>query len=92
VNDDEGLEQNARLAKQLGFRGKYVIHPRQIDIVNRVFTPSEREVEWARQVVTAYDQAEARGEASVAVNGKMVDIPIAQRARDLLKLAEAIAP
>ncbi len=91
VNDDQGLEENARLAKQLGFRGKFVIHPRQIEMVNRIFTPSEREIEWARQVVAAYDEAEARGEASVAVNGKMVDIPIAERARSLLALAEAIS-
>ncbi len=91
VNDDEGLEENAKLAKQLGFRGKFVIHPRQIEMVNRIFTPSEQEIEYARQVVAAYDEAEARGEASVAVNGKMVDIPIAERARSLLSLAEAIS-
>ncbi len=91
VNDDEGLKQNAELAKQLGFRGKFVIHPRQIEAVNRTFTPSEQEIEWARQVVTAYDEAEARGEASVAVNGKMVDIPIAERARSLLTLAKEIS-
>ncbi|MGE5620503.1 MAG: HpcH/HpaI aldolase/citrate lyase family protein [Sphingomonadaceae bacterium] len=91
VNDDEGLEENCRLAKQLGFRGKFVIHPKQIGLVNRVFTPSEQEIEYARQVVAAYDAAEARGEASVAVNGKMIDIPIAERARSLLALAEAIS-
>lgn len=91
VDDDEGLEENAKLAKQLGFRGKFVIHPRQIEMVNRIFTPSEQEIEWARQVVAAYDEAEARGEASVAVNGKMVDIPIAERSRSLLALAEAIS-
>jgi len=91
IGDDEGLEENARLAKQLGFRGKLVIHPRQIEPVNRIFTPSEQEVEWARLVVAAFEEAEARGEASVAVNGKLVDIPIAERARDLLALAEAIS-
>ncbi len=91
VNDDEGLEENCRLAKQLGFRGKFAIHPRQLDMMNRIFTPSEQEIEYARQVVAAYDAAEARGEASVAVNGKMVDIPIAERARSLLALAEAIS-
>jgi len=91
ISDDEGLEENTRLAKQLGCRGKFVIHPRQIDVVNRIFTPSDKELEWARQVVAAYEEAEARGEASVAVNGKMVDIPIAQRARDLLALAKEIS-
>lgn len=91
IGDQEGLEANSRLAKQLGFRGKLVIHPAQIEAVNRIFTPSDQEIEWARQVVAAYDEAESRGEASVAVNGKMVDIPIAERARALLKLAETIS-
>jgi citrate lyase subunit beta / citryl-CoA lyase len=90
VNDDEGLERETRLVRQLGFRGKYVIHPRQIEPVNRLFTPSEEEVEYARRVVAAYEGAEARGEASVALDGKMIDIPVVGRARDLLLLAEAI--
>jgi citrate lyase subunit beta / citryl-CoA lyase len=90
VNDDEGLERETRLVRQLGFRGKYVIHPRQIEQVNRVFTPSEAETEHARRVVAAYEEAETRGEASVALDGKMIDIPVVARARDLLLLAEAI--
>jgi citrate lyase subunit beta / citryl-CoA lyase len=90
VNDDEGLERETRLVRQLGFRGKYVIHPRQIEHVNRLFTPSEEEVEHARRVVAAYEEAEARGEASVALDGKMIDIPVVGRARDLLLLAKAI--
>ena len=68
-----------------------MLHPRQIDVVNRVFTPSAQEIEYARKVVAAYDEAEARGEASVAVDGKMVDIPIAVRARALIAMAEKIA-
>lgn len=91
VEDVEGLEKDALLARQLGFRGKLVLHPRQIDVVNRVFTPSAEEIEYARKVVAAYDEAEARGEASVAVDGKMVDIPIAVRARALIAMAEKIA-
>jgi citrate lyase subunit beta / citryl-CoA lyase len=90
VNDDEDLERETRLVRQLGFRGKYVIHPRQIEPVNRLFTPSKEEVEYARRVVAAYEEAEARGEASVALDGKMIDIPVVGRARDLLLLAEAI--
>lgn len=91
VNDDEGLEKDSLLAKQLGFKGKFLIHPRQIEVVNRIFSPSEKEIEYARQVVTAYEEAEARGEASVALNGKMIDIPIVARARTLLSFAEQIA-
>lgn len=91
ISDDEGLEKETLLARQLGFRGKFVIHPRQIEMVNRVFTPSKEEIERARQVVAAHEEAEARGEASVTVDGKMVDIPIAERARSLLAIAEAIS-
>jgi citrate lyase subunit beta / citryl-CoA lyase len=91
VKDEEGLENDTLLAKQLGFRGKLVIHPSQIALVNRIFTPSDQEIERARKAVAAYDEAEARGEASVTVDGKMVDIPIVQRARNLLAMANAIA-
>jgi citrate lyase subunit beta / citryl-CoA lyase len=91
VKDEEGLEKDALLAKQLGFRGKLLIHPSQIPVVTRIFTPSDQEIERARRNVAAYDEAEARGEASVTVDGKMVDIPIAERARSLLAMAEAIS-
>ena len=91
VNDAEGLEKDNLLAKQLGFRGKFLIHPNQIEGTSRIFTPSEKEIEYARQVVAAYEEAEARGEASVALNGKMIDIPIVERARVLLAAAETIA-
>jgi len=87
VNDDEGMEKDTLLAKQLGFRGKFLIHPKQIEMANRIFTPSVKEIEYARQVVAAYEDAEARGEASVALNGKMIDIPIVERARTLLVVA-----
>ncbi|MCL4535774.1 MAG: CoA ester lyase [Bacteroidetes bacterium] len=90
VNDDEGMEKDTLRAKQLGFRGKFLVHPRQIEVAKRIFTPSEKEVEYARQVVAAYEDAEARGEASVALNGKMVDIPIVERARALLVIAEKL--
>lgn len=91
INDDEGLERETLLVRQLGFKGKFVIHPRQIEMVNRIFTPSDAEIERAKKVVAAFDDAQARGEASVTVDGKMVDIPIAERARGLLTLAEAIS-
>ncbi len=91
VNDDEGLEKDALLAKQLGFRGKFLIHPKQLETTSRVFTPSEKEIEYAKRVVAAYEEAEARGEASVALDGKMIDIPIVERARALLAAAAEVA-
>jgi citrate lyase subunit beta/citryl-CoA lyase len=89
--DEAGLIVETEYVKSIGFRGKYLIHPAQIEAVNRIFRPSEEEVALARRVVEAFDEAIARGHASVQVDGRMVDIPVAKRARDLLAQAEAIA-
>lgn len=89
--DEEGLLKDARLARQLGFRGKLVIHPSQIEMVNRVFSPSPEEIAAARKIVEGFQGAVARGSAVTSIEGKMVDTPVAERARRLLFLAEAIA-
>ena len=89
--DEEGLIRETTLARQLGFQGKYVIHPSQIQPVNQAFRPSPEEMEEARKVVEAFDEAEAQGFASTSVDGKMIDTPIASRARRLLTVAESIA-
>lgn len=89
--DEAGLVKDASFARQLGFKGKFLIHPGQIDAVNRIFSPSANEVEQACKVVAAFDEAVARGTAVTSVEGKMVDTPVAERARKLLKLAEAIS-
>ncbi|HSS72651.1 MAG TPA: CoA ester lyase [Gaiellaceae bacterium] len=82
IEDDAGLEQQAAFARSLGFRGKVCIHPQQVPIVNRAFSPSEREVAWARRVV---DEFEASGEGVLAVNGEMIDLPVVERARRILR-------
>ena len=82
IEDDAGLEEQAAFARSLGFRGKVCIHPRQVPIVNRAFAPSEREVAWARRVV---DEFEASGEGVLAVNGEMIDLPVVERARRILR-------
>jgi citrate lyase beta subunit len=82
--DTAGLEEQSRLARALGFRGKASIHPAQIETINRVFSPSEREVEWARSVVDAF---EGQSEGVLAVNGTMVDRPVVERARQVLREA-----
>jgi citrate lyase beta subunit len=87
-HDDGGLEAECRLARSLGFRGKACIHPRQVPIVNRAFAPSEAEVEWARQVVEAYEQGLHEGRGVLALNREMVDLPIVERARTVLAEAE----
>jgi len=88
VDDDEGLEAECRLARSLGFRGKACIHPAQVPIVNRVFAPSEADIEWARKVIEAYEQAESEGRGVLALNGAMVDLPVVERARRILAEAE----
>jgi citrate lyase subunit beta/citryl-CoA lyase len=77
----------ARLARQLGFDGKLAIHPNQVASVNRAFSPSEREIQEAREIVVAYDEAFADGHGVLALNGRMVDAPVVAAARRLLARA-----
>ncbi len=88
--DEEGLVRESEWVRSLGFKGKYLIHPGQVGPVNRVFRPGEEEVAYARRVVEAFEEAVARGHGAVQVDGRMVDAPVAKRARALIALAEAI--
>jgi citrate lyase subunit beta/citryl-CoA lyase len=85
LDDPEGLHQQAELARSLGFFGKSEIHPRQLDILHQVFTPTESDIEWAKGVITAIDAA--GGEALRLPGGEFVDLPVADRARRLLRIA-----
>ena len=89
--DDASLIAEARLGRQLGYNGKYVIHPRQIEPVNRIFTPSPEEVAEATEVVAAFAEAVAQGLGAISVKGRMIDIAAAERARKVVALARAIA-
>ena len=82
IADDMGLEAECEFARALGFRGKVCIHPQQVPIVNRAFVPGEREVAWAQRVV---DEFEASGDGVLKVNGEMIDLPVVQRARQILE-------
>jgi citrate lyase subunit beta / citryl-CoA lyase len=88
--DLDGLETSARAALSFGFQGKMCIHPNQIPVVNRVFTPTEAEIAFAERVVAAFTQAEAAGSAAVQLDGKFIDYPIVYRAQRLLKTITAI--
>jgi citrate lyase subunit beta/citryl-CoA lyase len=83
----EGLRRDALKAKRCGFKGKFAIHPAQIDIINEVFSPSAAEIEQARRVVAAFEEAERRGRGSTSLDGKVIDVPVVKRARTLLELA-----
>ena len=89
--DEEGLIKDARLARSLGFEGKFLVHPSQIDPVNQVFRPTPEEVTQAKRIVEAFAAAEAQGFASTSVEGKMIDTPQARKAQRLLEIAESIA-
>ncbi len=89
--DPEGLKKDAGRARQLGYTGKFAIHPSQLDIINETFSPLPEDVEYAHQVVEAWNQAEATGRGSLDLNGRMVDVPVVKRAQNLLALAEAIS-
>lgn len=87
VEDEEGLIREANLARDLGFDGKGAINPRQLGPITRAFMPTEKEVDLARRMVEAAAEAEGRGIGAVAVDGKMVDRPVLERARRVLAQA-----
>jgi citrate lyase subunit beta/citryl-CoA lyase len=91
LKDTGGLNRFARQSRRLGFSGMSLIHPSQIDPINAVFSPTAEEIDYARQVVQAFEEANARGDGSVAFGGQLIDRPIVERARRTLEMAEALA-
>ncbi|MGI6091522.1 MAG: CoA ester lyase [Veillonellaceae bacterium] len=90
ANDEQGLLEDTEMAKQLGFKGKLAINPRQIDIIHEVFNPTEHDIEWAERVVEAIRLAEAEGSGVASLHGKMVDAPVVNRAERILYLARLL--
>jgi citrate lyase subunit beta/citryl-CoA lyase len=90
-SDPQGFRETIRRSRRLGFFGASVIHPSQVAILNEEFRPSAAEVEHGRRVVAAYDKALAEGVGAVTVDGKMIDVPVVERARLLVEREEAIA-
>ena len=89
LNDMETFRKEVELIKTLGFDGKSIINPRQIEIVNEVFAPTEKAIEKAKTIIAAIKEAEKRGSGVIAVNGKMVDRPVVIRAQRTIDLAIA---
>ncbi len=89
LNNEEGLRKEVELIKQLGFDGKSIISPRQISIVHDVFNPTPKQIANARMVLQAIEEARAKGSGVIALNGKMIDKPIVDRAMHTLDLAIA---
>ncbi|KAM5433902.1 hypothetical protein MferCBS31731_006909 [Microsporum ferrugineum] len=82
------LEEECRSGKRLGFNGKQCIHPTQVEAVQGIFSPEEGEVEWAVRVVVADQKAAEAGRGAWTLDGKMIDIPVAEKARAIVKKAE----
>ena len=91
IDDKNGLAADSQLALQLGFKGKFAIHPSQVESINAVFSPSEEEIDQAKRVVKAFEEAEAGGWGTCSLDGKMIDTAIALRAQKLLLTAGQIA-
>ena len=84
--DHAGFETETRQARRLGFGGKLCLHPDQVDIANAVFTPTEAEVAEAEKILAAFATAVAGGSASMKLDGRFIDYPIAERARRVIEL------
>lgn len=89
LNDMETFRREVELIKALGFDGKSIINPRQIEIINEVFAPKQKDIEKALKILAAIKEAEAKGSGVIAVNGKMVDKPVVIRAQHTIDLAIA---
>lgn len=90
VNDDEGIRRDAALAKALGFTGKASISPRHVEVINEVFSPSQREIDYAYEVMDAIALAKEQGRGAIALHGKMIDAPIVARAQQTIDMAHAL--
>lgn len=90
VNDDEGIWTDAKLAKALGFTGKASISPRHVEVINSVFSPTQKEVDYAYEVMDAIALAKAQGKGAIALHGKMIDAPIVARAQRTIDMANAL--
>jgi citrate lyase subunit beta/citryl-CoA lyase len=90
LKDTEGLWGFARQSRRLGFSGMSLIHPSQIDPINSVFSPTPGEIDYAQQVVKAYEEAVARGDGSISFGGQLIDRPIVERARRTLEMARML--
>jgi len=87
----KGLRTETEKAKLLGYSGKLLIHPRQIDPVNEVFSPSTEDIEYAKNIIAAYKEAEAKGLGAASFGGRMIDYAMFAMGEALLEKAEMIS-
>ena len=90
LNDSDGLLGFAKQSRQLGFSGMSCIHPSQVDAINTVFSPTAEEIEYCQKVLQAFEEANARGDGSIAFGGQLIDRPIVERARQTIDTAKSL--
>jgi len=91
LNDSQGLLDFAKQSRQLGFSGMSCIHPSQIDAINKTFSPTAEEIDYCQKVLQAFEEANVRGDGSIAFGGQLIDRPIIERARRTLDMAKSLA-
>lgn len=90
VNDDEGIRTDAAYARALGFTGKASISPRHVEVINEIFSPSQKDIDYAYEVMDAIRLAKEQGKGAIALRGKMIDAPIVARAQQTIAMAEEL--
>jgi len=88
--DREAFRETVRWSRRFGFEGASCIHPSGVEILNQEMSPGADEIDWAERVVSAYAEAEAAGTGAITIDGKMIDVPVAARARAILARHRAI--
>jgi malyl-CoA/(S)-citramalyl-CoA lyase len=91
IKDTDGWMASAQRARTLGCEGKMAIHPSQVELANELFKPSEKDVEHARRIMEAMEEAEKSGAGAVTLDGKMIDIASIRQAETTVKMAELVA-
>ncbi len=87
ISDVEGLTRECEKASEMGFNSKIAIHPKQIEVINNVFTPNKSEISWARKV---FREAEKFGTGAICIDGKMVDKAVIKRAKKIVAIADEL--
>jgi citrate lyase subunit beta/citryl-CoA lyase len=90
VKDADGLKAEALRSRQLGFRGKFCIHPSQVEPINEIFSPTQEEIDRAKKIVDAFELAKEKGIGAIALEGEFIDPPIYNKAKGLLDDAKKI--
>lgn len=86
----DGLLRQSVEGAQMGFTGKQVIHPSQIEIVQRAFSPSKEKIQWARELIQSFDTHQQSGKGAFTFHGHMIDMPLLLQARNIVQMAELL--